>query len=86
MTDKRPAIAPLCSSSFEFTNRCEEKIKFARDFYLTSQINIILYWVLMRELSTLIDLKLVIMLLQQVVEKNKSMLLNKGSRLFQLVI
>jgi len=37
------------------------------------------------ELSTLIDLELVIMLLQQVVEKKKSMLLNKRSRLFQLV-
>lgn len=25
MTDKRPAIAPLCSPRFEFTNPCEEK-------------------------------------------------------------
>lgn len=85
MTDKRPAVAPLYSSSFEFANQCRGE-KFSRDFYLTSQINIILYWVLTMELSTLIDLELVIMLLQQVVEKNKSMLLNKRSRLFQLVI
>lgn len=38
------------------------------------------------ELSTSIDLELFIVLLQQVVEKNKNMLLNKTSRLFQVVI
>lgn len=77
---------PLLSSSIEFTNQCKQKIKFSQDFYLMCQINIIFYWVLTMEPSTLIDLELVIMLLQQVVEKNKSMLLNKRSVLFQLVI
>lgn len=87
MTQKRTAIAPLYSSTFEFTIQWEnKKNKFSQDFYLTSQINIILYWVLAMELSTFIDLELFIMLLQQVVKKNKSMLSNKRSRLFQLVI
>lgn len=60
----------------------EEKSKFPQDFYLTSQINIILYWVLAMELSALIDLELFITILQQVVEKKKSMLSNRRSRLF----
>lgn len=60
--------------------------KKSQDFHLTSQINTILYWVLAMRLSTLLDLELFIMLLQQVVEKNKSILLTKRSRLFQVVI
>lgn len=52
------------------------KIKFSQDFYLTSQINIILYWVLTMEPSTSIDLELVVMLLHKV-EKNENMLLEQ---------
>lgn len=78
MTEKIPAIATL-SSTFEFTTQCEKekKKKETQDFYLISQINIFSYWVLAVELTTWIDL--FIMLLQQVVDKNKSMLLNKGA-------
>lgn len=81
MTEKIPAITPL-SSTFEFTTQCEKekkKKKETQDFYLISQINIFSYWVLAVELTTWIDLELFIMLLQQVVDKNKSMLLNKGA-------
>lgn len=86
MTEKTPAIAigiylqPLNSPLNVRTK------KNSQDFYLISQINIILYWVLAMELSTLIDFELFIMLLQQVVEKNKSLLLKKRIRLFQVVI
>lgn len=77
ITDEWPVAVPLFSSSTEFANQCEQKIKFLQDFYLTCWINIIFYRVLTMELSTSIDSELVIMLLQQVVEKSKSMLLNK---------
>lgn len=72
-------LCPLQASNSPIS--VSRKIKFSQDFYLTSQINIILYWLLTMELSTLIDLEVVIMLLQQVVEKkkNKSMMLNKRS-------